>query len=182
MGRIRSVAILTKELEYATNRQTYYSTPRPGKTTVDKNPKDIYIYTCASYKVGNANAVLKIQASVSGVEKFGMADLNLKDSKDASAATAARPPRGFRPAKVRGIIGADTPTASESKVSKRRVIKYNADSSGDARSTYTAPISGESDAAQRTSFNAIVEAKAAEFKTDGYGRLYFIPEYLPTSG
>lgn len=182
MGRIRSVAILTKELEYATARQTYYSTPRPGKTTVEPNPKDTYVYTCGTYILAGAPAVLKVQACTKSVEKFGLDALGLKDSSDTLAATAGRIPRGFRPAKVKGTIGADTPTVTTSPVSGRRVIKYSASSTGDAKANYTAPIGGVSDAAQRTAFQAVVEAVKAEFKVEGYGRLYFTPEYLPTSG
>jgi hypothetical protein len=182
MSRIRSVATLTKELEFATARQTYYSTPRAGKTTVEPNPKDIYIYTSSTYKIGNNNALLKLQASVASVEKFGLEALGLKEGSDTSAANAGRVPRGFKPAKVRGIIGADSPVARVSPVSGRRVIKYNAASTGNSRSSYTAPISAASDNAQRILFNSIVEAQATEFKTAGYGRLYFDPEFLPTSG
>ncbi|MFM7858077.1 MAG: hypothetical protein ACKPCM_19900, partial [Pseudanabaena sp.] len=74
MGRVRSVASLTKALEYATARQTYYSTPRPGKTTVDPNPKDTVIYECSSYKVGTASVKLKLQASKSSSDKLGGLD------------------------------------------------------------------------------------------------------------
>lgn len=182
MGRIRSVALLTKELAYAEARKTYYETPRPGKTTVDPNPKDTYIYTCGTYVIAGVPVVLKIQASVSSVEEFGLDNLGLKDGTDLSAATAARVPRGFKPAKVRGSIGADAPVAAVSPVSGRRVIKYTASAAGAAKANFTAPIGGATDAAQRTAFAALVTAKAAAFKTAGYGRLSFVPEYLPTSG
>lgn len=181
MGRIRSVAALTKQLEFATARQTYYSTPRPGKTTVDPNPKDSVVYECSTYKVGAASVKVKIQASKSSIDKFGGLDaLGLTETDP----TAVLVPRGFRPAKIRGTVGADTPTAATSPVSGRRVIKYSAEASGDAKANFTAPIGGASDATQRTLFAAIVEAVAADFKADtgGYGRLWFTPEYLPTSG
>jgi hypothetical protein len=181
MGRIRSVAMLTKQLEYATARQTYYSTPRPGKTTVDPNPKDSVVYECSTYKVGAASVKLKLQASSSSIEKFGgIAALGLT----ASDATAVLMPRGFRPAKIKGTIGATTPTVGVSPVSGRRVIKYSAEADGDAKANFTAPIGGATDITQRTLFAAIAEAVAAEFNTEagGYGRLSFTPEYLPTTG
>ena len=182
MGRIRSLASLNKAVEYATARQAYYSTPRPGKTTVEPNPKDTYIYSCGTYIVAGTPVSLKLQACVQSVEKFGIDVLGLKAGDDPSGATAGRIPRGFRPAKVKGSIGADTPTVGTSPVSGRRVIKYTASSTGNAKANFTAPVSGISDAAQRTAFAAVVAANSAEFKTEGYGRLWFEPEYLPMSG
>ena len=135
MGRIRSVARLTKELEFATARQTYYSTPRSGKTTVDKNPKDTVFYTCSTYKIGTTGAVLSIQAAAAAIAKFGMAGLGLL----ATSTGSARPPRGFKPAKVHGMIGSDTPTVAVSPVSGRRIVKYSAVSTGDAKAN--CPIS-----------------------------------------
>lgn len=180
MGRIRSVARLTKELEFATARQTYYSTPRPGKTTVDKNPKDTVFYTCSTYKIGTTGAILSIQAAAAAIAKFGMTELGLL----ATAAGAARPPRGFRPAKVHSMIGSTAPTVGVSPVSGRRVIKYSAVSTGDAKANFTAPIGGATDDVQRGLFAALVTANETEFNAGpgGYGRFYFTPEYLPTSG
>lgn len=182
MSRIKSIASLTKSLEYATKRQAYYATIRPGKTTVEPNPKDLYIYTCSTYVIGATAAVLKIQACTKSIEEFTLAALGLKEGADPTAAGAARPPRGFRPAKVKGTVGADTPTVGTSPVSGRRIVKYSADSSGSAKANYTAPISGATDKAQRDAFQAVVVATASKFKTAGYGRLSFTPEYLPTSG
>ncbi len=181
MARIKSVAALTKQLEYATARQNYYSTPRPGKTTVDPNPKDSVVYECSTYKIGATSVKLKLQASSSSIEKFGgIAALGLT----ASDPTAVLRPRGFRPAKIKGTIGAATPTVGISPVSGRRVIKYSAEATGDAKANFSAPIGGTSDVTQRTLFAAIIEAVEADFNAGegGYGRFSFTPEYLPTSG
>jgi hypothetical protein len=185
MGRIRSVALLTRELAYAEARKTYYETPRAGKTTVEPNPKDLVLYTSSSYKIGTASAVLKIQASSAAIAKFGGVDaLGLLASDDTAAATALRIPRGFKPAKISGIIGATTPQAAVSPVSGRRVIRYGATATGAARSSFTAPIGGATDNAQRALFVLIAEAESAAFNAGegGYGRFSFTPEYLPTSG
>ncbi|MFM7853013.1 MAG: hypothetical protein ACKO96_14135, partial [Flammeovirgaceae bacterium] len=113
--------------------------------------------------------------------KFGGLDALGLTATDATAVLA---PRGFRPAKIKGTVGAATPTAGVSPVSGRRVIKYSAEATGDAKANFTAPIGGTTDVTQRTLFNAIVEAVAADFNAGegGYGRLWFTPEYLPTSG
>ncbi|TYQ29968.1 hypothetical protein [Pseudanabaena sp. UWO310] len=181
MGRVKSVALLTKQLEFATARQTYYSTPRPGKTTVDPNPKDTVVYECSTYKVGAASVKLKLQASKSSIDKFGGLDALGLVATDPTAVLA---PKGFRPAKIKGTVGADTPTVRTSPVSGRRVVKYSAEASGDAKANFTAPIGGSTDVTQRTLFQSIVEAVAADFNAGegGYGRLWFTPEYLPTSG
>lgn len=186
MGRIRNIASLTKSLEYATARQTYYAnTSRPVKTTVEKNPKDTVVYISSTYKVGTGNASLIIQASAASIEKFGGVDaLNLKAGTDTSAATAIRVPRGFRPAKIHGMVGTDTPTAKASPVSGRRVIKYSTSSTGASRANFTAPIgnTGSTANAQQLAFRTIAEAVATEFNTAaGYGRVWFTPEYFSVS-
>lgn len=185
MGRIRSLASLTKAVEYATARQAYYSTPRPGKTTIDPNPKDSYFYTCSNYKIGTAFAVLSVQASVSSVVAFGgVTALNLTDNTAPPKDGAGRPPRGIKLARIHGMIGADAPVVNTSPVSGRRVVKYSASSTGGAKANFTAPLGNAGAAAvtPQSTFDAIVTAKAAGFKTNGYGRLWFTPEYLPISG
>ena len=99
MGRIRSLASLTKAVEYATARQTYYSTPRPGKTTVETNPKDTVIYVASSFKVGTAAANVQVQASAASIAKFGtLAALGLS----ATAQTLSAPLVGLSLQKFMG--------------------------------------------------------------------------------
>jgi hypothetical protein len=175
MARIKSVAQIQKALTYAQARATYYAnTTRPVKDTVDVDPKDVYVYTSQNLKVGTTAALYRVQASVAAVTKFG--DLTGTGLLAKDTAGAGNKPRGFIPAQIHGTVGADTPTVGTSPVSGRRTVKYTAEATGDARASYTSPIT------TIALFEAAATALASEFKTDGYGRIWYTPEKFTISG
>ena len=182
MSRV-SLAVLERELDYARKRDAYLrsTTARPVKATVDKRPKQLVSYRSSSLLTGTTSNLYKLQATVSSLAFFkGIAALGLGD-----VLTDASPiPRGFRPARISAVVGDPTPTVQTAKGSTRRYIKYSANSTGEAQSHYSAPISktGNSVTADAQKDFATLLSVAVKDKLGGqYGRASFTPEKFTSS-
>jgi len=178
-----SVAILERELEYARKREAYLksTTARPVKSTVDSRPKQLVAYRSSGLLTGAVSNLYKVQATSSSILFFnGLAALGLSGTL-----TDAQPaPRGFKPAKISAVVGDATPTVKVAAGSTRRYIKYSANSSGEAQSHYSAPVS-KVEALVTTDEQkdfATLLAAAIEGKLGGqYGRVSFTPERFTNS-
>ena len=188
MGRVTPVWKLQKELEYATKRQAYLArTDKPVKTTVDARPKTIVGYRSALVKIGTANALIAVQASSAALTKFGtLASLGLVANTGTNLDDAIKEPKGFKPAQIHGIVGATSPTVATAAGSGRRYIKYNANATGNAQSSFSVPVSKVGATVtteeQSTTAQAVATAKKADFNAGeaGYGRIWFTGEEYST--
>lgn len=189
MGRITPAWKLQKELELAQKRETFLRrTDRPVKATVDRRQRTLVGYRSSLIKVGANNPIIRIQASAAAVARFGNETaLGLYPSSDELLDTAIDEPKSFKPAMIRGVVGITAPTVATAQGSGRRYIRYAANSTGQAQSSFAAPISKREASVtpleQRDAASDVATAVAASFNAtdNGYGRLWFTAEeYIDT--
>jgi hypothetical protein len=184
MGRIKPLWQLQREVEYAQKRETFLKrTDRPVKPTVDARPKGIVGYRSSLIKIGTTNALIELQASSAAITRFdGVAALGLLAADSPLMDEAIKEPKGFKPAMIHGVVGATSPTVATAAGSGRRYIKYNANATGNAQSSFSAPVSsGDTSplaAEQAARAKTVADAVAASFQATptGYGRLWFEAE------
>lgn len=139
MGRIKSAAQKLREANIAKARETAIANRAANTTTtVQRRKTDRYIYRAYSIKSGTSQQLLSVSASAAAVEFFGRTNLGLQLPTAVTDPVIAKP-KGFMPAKVMAMVGAETPTAKVNSWNSR-VIKYSAATTGNSQSNYTAPI------------------------------------------
>lgn len=177
MARV-SIAVLERNLEYARKREAYLksTTARPIKNTVDKRPKKLVAYRSALLVTGAASNLYKVQASEAGLLFFGGAAA-LGVSETLTGASPA--PRNFSPAKMNATVGDPTPVVKIAAGSTRRYVKYTANSTGEAQSSYSAPVSkveGLVTTTEQSAFSVLLGTANKPKIGAQYGRIWFTPE------
>lgn len=182
-----SIAVLERELEYARKREAYLksTTARPVKTTVDKRASVLVGYRSSLIELGTGTALFKVQASQPSLVFFGNeAALGLIVSSGTNLDQASPKPRGFTPAMIKAIVGDATPQVKTAAGSGRRYVKYSANNTGGAQSSYSAPVCKNDPA--NTPDEQSTQAETVATAIDGalggeYGRVYFTPEKFISS-
>lgn len=145
MGRRKTVAQLTQQLTYAKNRAAYKPPVREVDAAITARPQGKYKYKVLS-PFAPATATLTINGSTNAIkfvgdgnEAAGLTTLGLA-AQDASPT----PPRGFRPAQIKMVIGTNSPTLVRATASKRPYTRYTRGTRGDNRQhSYLAPVCAE---------------------------------------
>jgi hypothetical protein len=184
MGRVKPLWRVQKQLEYAQKRETYLKrTDRPVKATVDKRIKTLVGYRSSLVNLTAGTALIQLQVSQSALKKFGdEAALGLVAAANGIVADAIKEPKGFKPAQLHGLVGASTGIVKTAAGSGRRYIKYGANATGEAQSSFTCAVSSGSATAtpetQAAKAKTVANAVKTAFNADsnGYGRLWFTAE------
>lgn len=186
MARRVPVYELQRRLDAAKKAEVYYAKPdrNPIKQTVDKRAKTLFGYRSVGIKLTAATALVEVQVSDASVVFFGGATaLKLVVNTGTNLDDAIPKPKNFKPSMINAVVGDPTPTVRTSKATGQRYIKYSGNNTGDAQSSYSAPVSATGTAGtlaeQETAARAIAVAKKTAL--GDYGRLTFIPETSDTS-
>lgn len=173
MARIPSVSELTRRLNDAKAREAALKQRQNNNNGQNIGKGQPRPSESVKYKSIFTAEDLIIIAPSASIQFFGgLAALGL-----AAPDTSPRMPRGFKPAKIVATVGRGTNKGEikTADLSKRKYMKYSVDGgSTGSRSSYSAPISGDTPAALKTKFQAIAIAKKDDVKE--YGRIWFEPE------
>ena len=188
MGRRKSVAELTRQLEYARLLEAARAAPvdrdisippskRP-KVPVDYEPSSSFLDATISFLVQASGAALK---DISGEDTAAaLAILHLSPG----SAAGSTPPKGFRYNSINWTYGQTTPALIRAEVTNRPYIRYTRGTRGDANQhSFKAPINIGRDTTSASKINAAMTAIAGadNAKITAYGRISFEPERVPLS-
>jgi hypothetical protein len=174
MGRLKTVAQLQRQLQYAEARKQALEARQrqePKLGTGQKNPRSTVGYV--SVYTGQ---LLLIQAPKAGVDFFG-GEAALGLVRGAELAEGSQAPRGFKYGRVKATVGRPEGVQKRSALSNRPYLAYGVDAGGATRNSYSAPVSGRGSAGEvdmsqlMDRVDAIFQAKAGA--VGAYGRLWF---------
>lgn len=167
MAGIPSIASLERQLQYAKQRKARLDARQkqaPKVGSRGRQPRESVKYS----SIFDTTDFI-VLAPRTGIAFFGgLAALGLAQP-DASPAA----PRGFKPAKLHATRGKSNPSP-KTALSGRRYLKYTVDTTGDAQSSFSAPVSADTVTALKTRVQTIIRDKTNDIGE--YGRIYFEPE------
>jgi hypothetical protein len=184
MGRIKSAAQKLREANFAKARETAIAARVPStSTTVKARKTDRYVYRSYSLKSGTIQQLLSVTASDAAVTFFGRTSLGLQAPSAVTDPVISKP-KGFKPAMVKAMVGAATPTAKVSPWGTR-VIKYSPTTTGTSQAHYGAPICILSGAATFDAVDAqatgLFSSITSKLGSLDYARFYVQPEEFSIS-
>ncbi|HEY9660515.1 MAG TPA: hypothetical protein V6C65_18835 [Allocoleopsis sp.] len=188
MSRRKSVAELTRQLEYARLIEAAQAAPverdisippnkRP-KVPVDYEPSSPFLDLTTVFLVQASGAAL---ADIDGQSPANaMAVLYLSPG----SAAGSTPPKGFKYNSINWTYGQTTPTLIRAQITNRPYIRYTRGARGDTNQhSFKAPINIGRDTTVATKINNAMTAIAGadNAKITQYGRISFEPERVPLS-
>lgn len=178
MSRSPSIAELTRRLNAAKARDTALKARQQANTGQNLGKGQARPSETVKYKSIFTSQDFTLNTPKAGITFFAGNLNNLAALGLAAADASPRIARGFRPAKIKATIGREDNKGhpTESKLVKgHHYLKYSVDAGQNGvRSSYSAPISGDSTAALKSRFTAIANSKKDNVKE--YGRIWFEPE------
>jgi len=168
MAKIPSIASLERRLAALKARDKAIETRQKQAPKVGTGQSRQIVM--ADYRCTFLPEFFTVEADKEAVQFFGgLNDLGLQPLDDIHPPL----PRGFRPNLIKATRGNSSPTVETSGLTKDKYLKYSISSTGNKRSTYTAPIAALNITVVDR-FRQIAKAKKSQI--GDYGRIWLVIE------